>query len=103
NALQYILKRNPHSSFYVFSDDKEWAASHYTGERFRVVGVEDALSDTEEFLLMSACRHHILANSSFSWWSAWIRDTPEKITIAPSRWINGQRMRSIYTPRMTRI
>jgi hypothetical protein len=58
--------------------------------------------DLAELYLMSACKHHILANSSFSWWGAWLSDH-EGMTIAPSKWLNNKNMTDIYTKDMLLI
>lgn len=86
-AVDAIARRVTTAEFFVFSDDIAWAAanlvlpgtchfvSHNTGQ--------DSYVDMH---LMSLCRHHIIANSSFSWWGAWLNPGPEKIVIAPKRW-----------------
>ena len=74
-------------TFFIFSDDPDWVSANLDiGFPVRVVrhnGVERAADDLR---LMAACRHHILANSSFSWWGAWLNPSPEKIVVAPRRW-----------------
>ena len=75
--------------FYVFSDDMPWAREHlqltYT-TRFVDINNEDAAF--EDLRLMHCCRHHILANSTFSWWGAWLNPKTDKIVIAPKTWFN---------------
>jgi hypothetical protein len=87
---QEILKNivsSPH--FFVFSDDIEWVKKNITfcGPVFFVSGCR--IPDYEEITLMSYCKHHIVANSSFSWWGAWLNPSREKIVIAPKKWFNN--------------
>ncbi len=72
----------------IFSDDipaaKAWAAGK---PNCIVVDHNDAYSAHEDLRLMSLCKHHIIANSSFSWWGAWLNPCTEKHVIAPSNWL----------------
>lgn len=76
--------------FFVFSDDPDWVRSelHLPGEKI-VVDWNAGRNSFEDMRLMSRCRHHIIANSSFSWWGAWLNPSSDKIVIAPSVWFKG--------------
>ncbi|MBR0172027.1 MAG: alpha-1,2-fucosyltransferase [Lachnospiraceae bacterium] len=102
-AVDYILEREPRAVFYLFSDDREWTKKHFDGERFVVAGGDDVLSDTEDMLLMSQCKHNIIANSSFSWWASWLNGNEKKMVVAPEKWLNTKDIRDIYTDRMVRL
>jgi hypothetical protein len=72
---------------FVFSDDPDWVASNLIMPYpMHLVRDNDASTNYEDLRLMTACRHHVIANSSFSWWGAWLDGRPDSITIAPSRW-----------------
>ena len=102
-AVDYILEKEPRAVFYVFSDDRKWVAEHFDGERFVITESEKPLSDKEDMLLMRTCKHNIIANSSFSWWSAWLSHYPDKQVVAPAKWLNTKNMTDIYTDRMVRL
>lgn len=72
---------------FAFSDDPEWVQIHLKLPcEVRIMRHNDAAHNFEDLRLMSACRHHVIANSSFSWWGAWLNPRPDKIVIAPRRW-----------------
>lgn len=86
NAMHLIQAQKPESRFFVFSDELEWVRSHMTFP-YPVQFVENSdFSDVQQFELMSHCRHQITANSTFSWWAAWLNTNPEKIICAPKSW-----------------
>ena len=80
-------------TFFVFSDDPAWAAENLRlGFPMQVVAHNGRERATEDLRLMAACRHHILANSSFSWWGAWLNPSPDKIVVAPQPWFRDPAM-----------
>jgi len=76
---------NPH--YYFFSDEPQWVRDNIKTSFPKTIvdhnGSRDAIFDIQ---LMSLCKHNILANSSFSWWGAWLNTNPDKKVFAPSRW-----------------
>lgn len=79
--------RNP--VFYVFSDDPAWCKQHILSA-FPLHIVEHNQGDDSywDLVLMNHCKHHIIANSSFSWWGAWLNPRLDKQVIAPAKWFN---------------
>ena len=85
-ALRVIAERGAKGVVCVFTDDPAWVRANLplpTGTRFISERTRSAL---EDLILMSRCTHHITANSSFSWWGAWLNPRPEKIVVTPERW-----------------
>lgn len=104
NAISMIREKHPNAVFFIFTDDKEWCKDHFKGPNFITVELQEGeFTDVADMILMSRCKHHIMANSSFSWWSAWLNDAPEKMVIAPEKWINNKEMDDVYTERMTKV
>lgn len=88
-AIQLVKSKVEFPVFFVFSDDLRWAKS-FLGDRNDIVYIEE---DTQtpayiDLMLMSMCKHQIIANSSYSWWGAWLNDYGQKMVIAPSVWVN---------------
>jgi len=77
----------PH--FFVFSDDMAWVRANLRiSGSVTFVGHNNIETAFEDFRLMCRCKYHILANSSFSWWAAWLCENRKKIVIAPQKWFN---------------
>lgn len=87
-ASEYISnKANGKLSFFVFSDDPEWVKGNLKlpGESTYIDWNREG-KGYEDLRLMSTCRHHVTANSSFSWWGAWLGENNDKIVVAPQKW-----------------
>ncbi|MEO1766436.1 alpha-1,2-fucosyltransferase [Thiobacter aerophilum] len=86
-AIAAIRERVRQPIFYVFSDEPQWVRQHLEIPAQSVIVDHNRGEDSyRDMQLMSACRHHILANSSFSWWAAWLNPREDKIVIAPRQW-----------------
>lgn len=88
-GLKFLSDKLNTLSVYVFSDDIEWVKQNITIPHKVTYISEHAAPDYERMQLMSVCEHHIICNSSFGWWGAWLNNKPNKIVIGPSLWIPG--------------
>ena len=93
SAISMINKEVDSPHYFIFSDDPEWACSNIKPNApTTYVKNNECLKDYEDMYLMSMCKHNIIANSSFSWWGAWLNKNPGKIVIAPKKWFNLKNM-----------
>jgi len=86
NYFMKAMKKFPKDSiFLVFSDDTDWCNANFPGigEKFFII---EGQTDVEDFAMMTMCDHNCIANSSFSWWGAWLNDNPDKVVVAPNKW-----------------
>jgi len=91
NAVRYITDCIENPLFFVFSDDPAWVFEHLEIPfPMHIVDHNGSENPHEDIWLMSKCNHHIIANSSFSWWGAWLGQHPNKIVCSPARWYAGR-------------
>ena len=88
NAIDYIKKNVENPFFFIFTNDPEWCKVNLTLPNSLIVDVNSGMESYWDMFLMSQCKHNIIANSSFSWWGAWLNEHENKIVIAPRKWIN---------------
>lgn len=95
SAVQRLNQDLGELTYFVFSDDMSWVKSNLN-LRGEVVFVDGNVGDRsfEDMLLMSYCEHNIIANSSFSWWGAWLNQNPNKKVVAPQKWFATQKIQS---------
>lgn len=95
-ALQYLQKQLPHIHLFVFTDDHDWAEIQFQDIEIPIYFVKGNSGKNSyiDLILMSKCKHQIIANSSFSWWAAWLNLSPDKIVIAPKRWFLDEKAQS---------
>lgn len=89
-AIEVLLLQKPDSHFFIFSDDLPWAKEALP-KNLKITFVENALqadAAAQELQLMTECKHHIIANSSLSWWGAWLKQDCNSLVFTPNRWIS---------------
>ena len=88
-AMNLLNKKFKNVNYFVFSDDMLWAKNNLEIEN--VTYVEHCSIPHEDIYLMSLCDHNIIANSSFSWWAAWLNENYNKVVIAPKKWFKDEK------------
>ena len=90
-ALQLVIEKLGDVDLYVFSDDPDWVRTNI--QHPKIIFVSDfGFSAEQDLWLISACQHQIIANSSFSWWGAYLNDYASKIIVAPQPWFDAKHM-----------
>lgn len=88
NAIAAIKSMVDTPKFYVFSDDTEWCEGFMRKQYvdYRIINHNTGRDSYKDMYLMTRCRHNIIANSTFSWWGAWLNNNEEKIVMSPNKW-----------------
>ncbi|MDH5674583.1 MAG: alpha-1,2-fucosyltransferase [Myxococcales bacterium] len=96
-ALELVLGTTTEPHLFVFSDDPTWARTLNFGHRTTIVSSHEPSRDFEELWLLSRCNHHVISNSSFSWWAAWLAPHDDARTCAPRLWFQDPSL-APFTP-----
>jgi len=91
-AITEMRERVGRCRFFLFSDEPDWVRANFNlGDDCVVVDINSPNEPEQDLRLMSLCKHFIIANSSFSWWGAWLSQSPGKVVMAPKRWFADDR------------
>lgn len=94
DAIKLFYKKFDSINFFIFSDDMNWVRENLNLKDAIYVHSEEKRIPHEDIYLMSLCKHNIIANSSFSWWGAWLNKNDNKIVLAPIKWFADQKLRN---------
>lgn len=99
-GMKRMKEEQPDCHFFIFTNDVPWVKEHMKGKDITVI--EGNTEDTGyiDMYLMTQCKHFIIANSSFSWWGAYLGTSKDKRVLAPKQWMQGKDCRDIYTEEM---
>jgi len=87
NSIRYLEERFQNLHFFVFSDDMTWVKENFSIPNCTFVDQNKGEKSYIDMYLMSLCKHNIIANSTFSWWGAWLNTNNNKIVIMPEKWL----------------
>ncbi len=95
-SINYMNENILSTHYYVFSDDILWAKENLKLPNCTFIDHNSGKNAYVDMYLMSLCQHNIIANSTFSWWAAWLNKNETKIVIMPERWLNNDNARGIF-------
>ncbi|MGK6351976.1 alpha-1,2-fucosyltransferase [Parapedobacter sp. DT-150] len=91
-AIDYMKQHITTPLFVFFSNDIQWCRENFRHLDAVFVDWNTGKNSFRDMQLMSLCQHYIIANSSFSWWGAWLNHSPSKIVVSPAKWINMEQL-----------
>lgn len=95
-AITLLEERLSNFTLYIFSDDIEYVKRNFNFNAECVFIKHNDIQDYHELILMSYCKHNVIANSTFSWWGAWLNKNEKKLIIAPQKWYNDQTVQEYH-------
>lgn len=87
-AIALVMNRIVDCKIFIFSDDIDWVKVNLNVDDATFIDFNRGQDSWQDMFLMSICKHNIIANSTFSWWGAWLNTNPDKVVICPSRFLN---------------
>lgn len=102
-AINYLKSKYIDLTFFIFTDDKDWVHTNFNINQSYIVDCNNGKDSWQDMCLMSNCKHNIIANSTFSWWGAWLNENPNKNVIAPEYWMNSVDCRDIIPENWIKI
>jgi hypothetical protein len=96
SAIIEIEKRVIKPHYFIFSNDMSWVKSNIKLENVTFVEGNEGVNSWIDLYLMSKCKNHINANSTFSWWGAWLNNNNNKIVVCPSKFSNIDVITDVY-------
>jgi hypothetical protein len=92
-AIELIQEKVECPFLYVFTNDPDWVEHEFKPELpYKIVSGNTGADSYKDMLLMSLCKHNIIANSSFSWWGAWLNKHGDKLVVCPQKWYPAEKM-----------
>lgn len=92
NSIKYLQEKISDLRYFIFSDDMDWAKSNLAIQNATYIQSKEKRIPHEDIYLMSLCDHNIIANSTFSWWGAWLNKNNNKMVITPKKWFADESM-----------
>lgn len=96
NAIAWMKSNHPECHFFIFSDDPEWCCQNFKDNSGSTIVETAKMYSSTDMMLMSQCHHNIIANSSYSWWGAWLNTHPGRTVMAPKKWFRQAEATTIY-------
>lgn len=103
NAISEMNQKIEQPTYYIFSDDIKWVKENLPLDQAVYIDWNKGEDSWQDMMLMSKCKHHIICNSTFSWWGAWLNPKKDKIVLAPEKWFNHSETPYIYPQEWIKI
>ena len=89
-SIEYFKKIVKNPTFFIFTDDQIWVETNLDTKKMNIISENKNENSYLDMMLMSKCKHNIISNSTFSWWSAYLNSNPQKIVLTPFIWFRSK-------------